>query len=105
MSDQNLRVEVDGGVATVFLVNPPMNVMTLGMRRELDAALTRLEADPAIGAVVLTGDGDRSFGTGTDIQEFPGLLADGTVVSTKLGPENETFSKFAKFPKPTLVAN
>ena len=61
MSDQKVRVEVDGGVATVFLVNPPMNVMTLDMRRELDAALTRLEADPAIGALVLTGDGDRVF--------------------------------------------
>ncbi len=108
MSDQKkyqkLRLEIDGGVATIILVNPPMNVMTLDMRRELDEALTGLEADPAIGAIVLTGDGDRAFGTGSDIKEFPGLLADGTVVSTKLGPENETFTKFANFPKPTVVA-
>ncbi len=104
MSDQKVRVEIDGGVATVFLVNPPMNVMTLDMRRELDAALTSLEADPAIGAIVLTGDGDRAFGTGSDIKEFPGLLADGSVVSRKLAPENETFTKFANFPKPTVVA-
>ena len=59
MSDQKkyqkLRIEIDGGVATIFLTNPPMNVMTLGMRRELDEALTSLEADPAIGAVVLQG--------------------------------------------------
>ena len=49
---QKIRVEISGGVATMILVNPPMNVMTLDMRRELDAALTRLEADPAIGAIV-----------------------------------------------------
>ena len=104
MSDQKVRVEIDGGVATVFLVNPPMNVMTLDMRRELDAALTSLEADPAIGAIVLTGDGDRAFGTGSDIKEFPGLLADNAVVSRKLAPENETFTKFANFPKPTVAA-
>ena len=104
MSDQKVRVEIDGGVATVFLVNPPMNVMTLDMRRELDAALTRLEADPAIAVLVLTGDGDRAFGTGSDIKEFPGLLADNAVVSRKLAPENETFTKFANFPKPTVVA-
>jgi enoyl-CoA hydratase/carnithine racemase len=108
MSDQKnykkLRMEIDGGVATIFLVNPPMNVMTLDMRRELDEALTGLEADPAIGAIVLTGDGDRAFGTGSDIKEFPGLLADGSVVSRKLAPENETFTKFANFPKPTVVA-
>ena len=108
MSDKNkyqkLRIEIDGGVATIFLTNPPMNVMTLDMRRELDEALTSLEADPAIGAVVLTGDGERAFGTGSDIHEFPGLMADGTVVSTKLGPENVTFTKFANFPKPTVAA-
>ena len=104
MSDKFLREEINDGVATLFLVNPPMNVMTLGMRRELDAALTRLAADPEVAVLVLTGDGDRAFGTGSDIQEFPGLLADGTVVSTKLGPENETFTKFANFPKPTVAA-
>ena len=87
MSDQKIRVEIAGSVATLFLVNPPINVMTLDMRRELDEALTSFEADPAIGAIVLTGDGDRAFGTDADIKEFPGLLADGTVVSTKLAPE------------------
>jgi enoyl-CoA hydratase/carnithine racemase len=104
MSDQKLRVEIDGGVATLFLVNPPMNVVTLGLTRELNAALTRLEADPAIAALVLTGDGDRAFCTGSDIHEFPELLAEGAVVSRKLAFENETFSKFANFPKPTVVA-
>ena len=37
VSDQKVRVEISGGVATLILVNPPMNVMTLDMRRELDA--------------------------------------------------------------------
>ena len=104
MSDQKIRVEIAGSVATLFLVNPPMNVVTLDLTRELNAALTRLEADPAIGALVVTGDGDRAFCTGSDINEFPGLLAEGGVVSHKLAFENETFSKFGNFPKPTVVA-
>jgi len=104
MTYQKLRVEIANNVATVFLVNPPMNVMTLDMRRELDEVLTNLEADPEVAVLVLTGDGERSFGTGSDIQEFPGLLADGAVVSRKLAPENETFTKFANFPKPTVAA-
>ena len=104
MSDQKIRVEIAGGVATLFLVNPPMNVVTLDLTRELNVALTRLEADPAIGALVVTGDGDRAFCTGSDINEFPGLLAEGGVVSHKLAFENETFGKFANFPKPTVVA-
>ncbi len=104
MSDQKVRVEISGGVATLFLVNPPMNIVTLDLTHQLNAALTRLEADPAIGALVVTGDGDRAFCTGSDIKEFPGLLAEGGVVSHKLAFENETFSKFANFPKPTVVA-
>jgi enoyl-CoA hydratase/carnithine racemase len=104
MSDQKIRVEFSGSVATLFLVNPPMNVVTLDLTHQLNAALTRLEADPAIGALVVTGDGDRAFCTGSDINEFPELLAEGAVVSRKLAFENETFTKFANFPKPTVVA-
>ena len=104
MSDQKIRVEIDGGVATLFLVNPPMNVVTLDLTHQLNAELTRLEADPSIAALVITGDGDRAFCTGSDIHEFPELMAEGAVVSRKLAFENETFTKFANFPKPTVVA-
>ena len=104
MTDQKIRVEIAGNVATLFLVNPPMNVVTLDLTRQLNAALTRLEADPAIRALVVTGDGDRAFCTGSDIKEFPGLAAENALVSRKLAFENATFGKFANFPKPTVVA-
>lgn len=104
MSDQKIRVEITGRVATLFLVNPPMNVVTLELTRQMSAALTRLVADPAIGALVLTGEGDRAFCAGSDIKEFPGLVAQSGIVSRKLAVENATYGQFANFPKATVVA-
>ncbi len=104
MSDQKIRVEIEGRVATLFLVNPPMNVVTLDTTRQMSAALTRLASDPSIGALVLTGEGDRAFCAGSDIKEFPGLVAQSGIVSRKLAVENEAYGQMAHFPKPTLVA-
>lgn len=104
MSDQKVRLEVRGRVATLFLVNPPMNVVTLDMTRQMSAALTRLAADPAIGALVLAGEGSRAFCAGSDIKEFPVLVAQDGIVSRKLAVENETYGQVAHFPKPTLAA-
>ncbi|MES2098548.1 MAG: enoyl-CoA hydratase-related protein [Pseudomonadota bacterium] len=104
MSDQLVVVEVQGRVATMTLTNPPMNVVTLALTRQMSAALTQLAADPAIGALVLTGAGDRAFCAGSDIKEFPGLVAGRGIVSTKLGVENQAYGQVAHFPKPTIVA-
>lgn len=104
MDDEKVRVEIEGRVATVFLVNPPMNVVTLTMTRQLSATLSRLAADPSVSALLLTGQGDRAFCAGSDIKEFPGLVAEGGIVSRKLRVENETYGQVANFPKPTVAA-
>lgn len=104
MSNQLVVVEVNGRVATLTLTNPPMNVVTLAMTGQMNAALVQLAADPAIGALVLTGSGDRAFCAGSDIKEFPGLVAGRGIVSMKLGVENDAYGKVAHFPKPTIAA-
>lgn len=104
MTDQKVRVETHDRVATVFLSNPPMNVVTLGLTRQLAVILDRLADDSDIGALVLTGEGDRAFCAGSDIKEFPMLVAERGIVSRKLGVENETYGRVAHFPKPTVAA-
>jgi enoyl-CoA hydratase len=104
MTDQKIRIEIRDRVATLFLSNPPMNVVTLGLTRQMNAALAELADDPDVGALVLTGEGDRAFCAGSDIKEFPGLVAERAIVTKKLGYENETYGKVANFPKPTLAA-
>lgn len=104
MTDSKIRVEVREGVATLYLSNPPMNVVTLGLTRQMNAALEALANDATVGALVLTGEGDRAFCAGSDIKEFPGLVAEKAIVSKKLGYENETYGAVAHFPKPTIAA-
>lgn len=100
----SVRLEIEGPVATLFLSNHPLNLVTLEMTRQLEDHLDRLAEDRDIRALVLTGEGERAFSAGSDIKEFPGLFETETLLSTKLVPENRTFGKFADFPKPTIVA-
>lgn len=99
-----IKIEKHSRVAVLILNNPPMNVVTLDLTRAMNAALKELEADAGVGALVLTGEGSRAFCAGSDIKEFPGLIAEKGIVSRKLGFENETYGAVAHFPKPTVAA-
>jgi enoyl-CoA hydratase/carnithine racemase len=102
MSKIKLTYARQDGVALLTLDNPPLNLMTLDMTRELNALVPRLADDPAVRAMVLTGSGERAFCAGSDVKEFP-QVAD-AVVRKKLARENETYTWIAEFPKPTVAA-
>jgi enoyl-CoA hydratase len=102
MSTDRIRVAVADGVGVLTLDNPPMNLVTLALAGELDAALTRLAVETDVRVLVVTGAGEHAFCAGSDIKEF-GAVAD-DVVGKKLGAENAAFSRLAAFPKPTIAA-
>ncbi|MEV4732614.1 enoyl-CoA hydratase-related protein [Saccharopolyspora sp. NPDC049426] len=104
MSTDLVTCSVEDHVAVVTLNDPPMNVTTLELTRQLNAVLRRLADDPGTRVLVLTGAGDRAFCAGSDIKEFPSLIAEGDVVDRKLSFENETFGLVDEFPKPTIAA-
>lgn len=60
----------EGGVAVVTIENPPVNQLSSALIAELEATLEKLEVDPEIRALVLTGAGERAFAAGADIKEF-----------------------------------
>ncbi|MGE3141955.1 MAG: enoyl-CoA hydratase [Hyphomonadaceae bacterium] len=65
-----ILVETEGGVAVIRLNRPEaLNALNAQVMAELCAALDTLEADPKIGAIVLTGS-DRAFAAGADIKEM-----------------------------------
>ena len=70
MTEQNVLYEARGSVALVTLNRPQaLNSFTRAMHRDLWAALDRLEADPSMRALVITGAG-RGFCAGADLAEF-----------------------------------
>lgn len=64
-----LRVDIDGGVATLTLDRPAaLNALTIPLKVALVEALARVAADDAVRAVILTGSG-RAFCAGQDLAE------------------------------------
>ena len=74
MSYQTILVERAEGVGTITLNRPGvLNAMNRELHREFDAALTELEDDDDIGAIIVTGSGNRAFSAGGDIKEMAEL--------------------------------
>ncbi len=99
-----VRQELADGIAVLTLDNPPLNLVTLELTRRLDEALDRLAVDPACRVLILTGAGERAFCAGSDVKEFPDLMAPGRAVAVKMIKENLVWSKLDDFPKPTIAA-
>jgi len=67
MNYQDLLVETHGRVGLVRLNRPQrMNALNDALAAELGAALAAFDADPGIGAIIITGN-DRAFAAGADI--------------------------------------
>ncbi|MBT4687393.1 MAG: enoyl-CoA hydratase/isomerase family protein [Rhodospirillaceae bacterium] len=101
---EQVKIDIQSGVALLTLNNPPLNLATLASTRQLNAALDDLAADDNVLVLVVRGAGEKAFSAGSDISEFPDYLAEGTVVEKKLRFENETMVKLDTFPKPTIAA-
>lgn len=99
-----VRLEIDGGVARVVLNRPArLNSFTREMHADLMAALTRLESDAAIRAVVLTGEG-RGFCAGQDLADLsfdPGAVSDpGEMIERHFNP---LIRRLQALPKPVIA--
>ena len=65
-----LLIEQRGRVCLITLNRPKaLNALNLQTMQELTAALTRIDRDPEIGCVVLTGS-EKAFAAGADIKEM-----------------------------------
>jgi enoyl-CoA hydratase len=71
MTYENLLVEREGAVAVVTINRPEkrnaLNTLTIS---EIHHVMTALGADVTVGAIVLTGAGDKAFAAGADINEI-----------------------------------
>lgn len=63
-----LHYKKNGSIATITIDNPPLNVFTPAMHRQLHEILRDFNADPAVHCGILTGSGQRAFSAGDDIK-------------------------------------
>ena len=99
----DLRLEIDGEVATITLDRPDaLNALTVALKEELLAALLAVRADDAVRAVVLTGAG-RAFCAGQDLRER--LERDAPPLDTEIRVRyNPLIRAMRSIPKPIVGA-
>ena len=97
-------VERNEGLGIVTLNRPEvLNALNMGLMRELDAAVTELEDDDEIAALIITGCGDRAFSSGGDIHEMAGR-EDGPDSSAPDQERAKYMWHIARCTKPTIGA-
>jgi enoyl-CoA hydratase len=103
MSGELIRYERRGSLAVITLNRPEkLNAINKEMIAQLGAALDAAEADTAVRAIVLAGEG-RAFAAGFDLDmevETPGVAA----VREALTNDFRIIMRFWDSPKPTLAA-
>jgi enoyl-CoA hydratase len=68
-----LLFELSNGIARVTINRPDkLNALNATVISELGDAVTRMETDPAVRGVILTGSGQKAFVAGADIAELAG---------------------------------
>ena len=74
MSKPAVSVAMEGRIAVVKLDRPDrLNAVNGALRAQLTESLRRLDGDDSVGAIVLTGAGDRAFCAGQDLDEAAAL--------------------------------
>lgn len=81
-----------------------LNSLTLDMVRDIDEAMDRFESDPAVTAVLISGEGERGFCAGGDIRS---VHDDGKAGSSApidfWGEEYRLNARIARYPKPYVA--
>ncbi len=99
--------DISGGIATVTLNRPhKLNAINYAMADALMAVLDALESNAAVGAVILTGAGEKAFSAGGDIHEFTQSVRGGTAIAIRefVRRGQAMTARIEAFPKPVIVA-
>jgi enoyl-CoA hydratase len=100
MPQQYILVEREEPIATAIINRPDkLNALNWDLIAELADELEKLDADDAIGCIVLTGAGDRAFAAGADIAE----MSDASTMRMATG-SFENWDRIRRIHKPIIAA-
>jgi enoyl-CoA hydratase len=103
MGYETLIVEREDKVGIIKLNRPPVNPLNTKLYLELYDALSELDNDAGIGAIIITGNGEKAFAAGLDIKEVMGKSIIEVLNFCWAGPR-KTFDKLTSIEKPTIAA-
>lgn len=100
MPYETLILTREESFAVITLNRPPANAISADLMKELNAALSDVEADPAMRSIIITGAGDRIFCAGADL----GSAFSGPDVASFIRFGNSVVRRIERFPKPVVAA-
>jgi enoyl-CoA hydratase len=99
-----VRLHIAGSIATLTLDNPAkLNCFTVEMLAQLASHLEVVEGRPEVRAVIVTGEGERAFCSGADINAWGGLSPADFARNWVRGG-HRIFDRLARLSKPTIAA-
>jgi len=103
MNYENLTVAIENRLARVTLNRPKvLNALNEATIKEIHIAFCALKDDPAVGAVIVTGAGEKAFVAGADINELAVMTPLQGEASSRLG--QAAFSTIENLGKPVIAA-
>jgi enoyl-CoA hydratase/carnithine racemase len=99
-----VRLHIAGSVATLTLDNPAkLNCFTVDMLAQLAGHLEVIEGRQEVRAVIVTGEGEKAFCSGADINAWGGLSPADFARNWVRGG-HRIFDRLARLSKPTIAA-
>lgn len=102
MQNKNLLVEIKFRIALVTINRPDkLNALNFETLEELDATFRELNTNDEVGAVILTGSGEKAFVAGADIAELNKLDMIGGKEFSEKG--QSVFNRIESMDKPVIA--
>jgi enoyl-CoA hydratase/carnithine racemase len=100
---EKLHIQLDGGIATLTIDNPPINLFDLGLYLEMRQAAAELRDDEAARVVVLRSATPGFFIAHFDVSLIQRFPTDPQPPTTELNPFHEMCEAFRTMPKATIA--
>lgn len=96
-----VRTDVTESIATLTIDRPEVkNALDLETVNSVRESLAKLEADPSVGALIITGAGETAFVSGADINDIRARGRDDGLAAIN----SSLFAEIERFPRPTIAA-
>jgi enoyl-CoA hydratase len=100
---ENILLEIDGPIATLTINRPEKrNAINNATTEELDQALGRVEGNPDLRVLILTGAGEKAFVAGADIKELD--RRDTVLGRTETRRRQEVYTRIEQLEIPSIAA-
>ncbi|HPF14947.1 MAG: enoyl-CoA hydratase/isomerase family protein [Planctomycetes bacterium] len=104
MAYENILLAKDGRVATITINRPDkMNALNHQTLSELAHAFDAVQADDSVGALILTGSGEKAFVAGADIKELLDVAGNDTGAAELAGFGQSVFRRLDELGKPSVA--